>query len=136
MINASLCDYSVAYILVKGRMTVVIQGADDAAIATDRNNKEVVFKNCALIINCTKKINNAKVDNAEDLDNVMLMYNLLEYSRNYAKTSASLQQYCKDEQDGNITDSKSLKFKSSITNDTNNTGIANVKIAVLLKYLS
>ena len=136
MINASLCDYSVAYILVKGRMTVVIQGADDAAIATDRNNKEVVFKNCAPIINCIKKINNAKVDNAEDLDNVMLMYNLLEYSRNYAKTSASLQQYCKDEQDRNITDSKSLKFKSSITNDTNNTGIANVKIAVLLKYLS
>ena len=55
MINASLCDYSVAYILVKGRMTVVIQGADDAAIATDGNNKEVVFKNCAPIINCIKK---------------------------------------------------------------------------------
>ena len=47
MLNANLCDYSDAYILVEGRITVVGQGADDTAIAADRNNKKVVFKNCA-----------------------------------------------------------------------------------------
>ena len=90
MLNASLCDYTYAYILVAGRITVVGQGADTAEITADRNNKEVVFKNCAPFIKCICKINNAEVDNAEHLDNVMPMYKLLEYSENYAKTSASL----------------------------------------------
>ena len=66
----------------------------------------------------------------------MPIYNLLEYSENYAKTLASLWQYCRDEPDDNIADSKSFKFKSSITNNTNNAGIANVKIIVPLKHLS
>ena len=50
MQNASLCDYSNAYILVEGRITVAGQGANVAVIATDRNDKEVVFKNCAPFI--------------------------------------------------------------------------------------
>ena len=54
------------------------------------------------------KINNLKVDNAEDLDTVMSMHNLLEYSENHAKTSAILWQYCKDKPHDNITDSKSF----------------------------
>ena len=66
----------------------------------------------------------------------MSMYNLLEYRENYAKTSASLWQYCRDESDDNITDSKSFKFKSSIINNTVNDGVANAKIVVPLKYLS
>ena len=67
----------------------------------------------------------------------MPMYNLLEHSDNYAKTSASLWQYCKDETEvDDITNSKSFKFKSSITDNPNNDGIANVKIVVPLKYLS
>ena len=66
----------------------------------------------------------------------MPMYNLLEYNGNYAKASASLSQYCRDDPDDNITDSKSFKFKSSITDNTNNAGIANAKIVVPLKYLN
>ena len=66
----------------------------------------------------------------------MPMYNLLEYSDNYAKTSVSIWQYCRDEPDDDITDSKPFKFTSSITNNTNNDGVANVKIVVPLKYLS
>ena len=68
------------------------------------------------------------------LDIVMSTYNLLEYSENYAKTSANLWQNCRDVADDNIAESKS--FKSSITDNTNNTGIGNVKIVVPLKYLS
>ena len=60
-------------------------------------------------IKCISKINNAEVDNAEDLDIMMLMYNLLKYSENYAKKSASLLKYCRD--------SKSFKFKSSTTHN-------------------
>ena len=135
--NASLCDYIDAYILVLGRIAVVRQGANDAAIAADKSNKEIVFKNCAPFINCISKINNAEVDNAEDLDILMPMYNLLEHSDNYAKTSASLWQYCKDETEvDDITNAKSFKFKSSITDNPNNDGIANVKIVAPLKYLS
>ena len=59
------------------------------------------------------------------------MYNSIEYSKNYAKTLASLWQYCRDEPDGNITDSKSFEFKSIITDNTNNAGISNVKILYL-----
>ena len=106
MVNGSLCGYSDAYILVEGRITAVGQGADDAAIAAGRNNKEVIFKNCALFIRCISKIYNAEVDNAEDLDIVMPMYNLLEYSENYAKTSCSLWQYCIAESSDDTSDSK------------------------------
>ena len=136
MLNASLCDYSDAYILVEGKITVVGQGGYAAGIAADINNKEVVYKNCAPFIKCISKINNAEVDNAEDLDIVMPMYSLLECGENYVKTSASLCQYYKDEPNDNIADSKSSIFKSSITDNTNNAGIANVKIVVPIKYLS
>ena len=110
MLNAGLCDYRDAYILVEGRTTVAGKAANNAEIAACRNNKKIVFKNCASFIKCISKINNAEVDNAEDLDIVMPMYNLLEYSENYSKTSASLQQYCRDGLVDNITDSKSFKF--------------------------
>ena len=79
MLNTSLFDYSDAYILVEGRITVVGQGADVPAIATDRTDKEVVFKNWALFVKCVNKINNAEVGTAEDFDIAVLMYNLLEY---------------------------------------------------------
>ena len=59
------------------------------------------------------------------------MYNSIEYSKNYAQTSASLWQYCRDEPDDNITHSKLFEFKSIITDNTNNAGIANVKILYL-----
>ena len=66
----------------------------------------------------------------------MLMYNLFEHSENYAKSSASLWRCCRNEPDNNITGSKLFKFKSSITDNSNNDDVANLKIVVPLKYLS
>ena len=80
MLRSDLCDFSDAYIVVKGIITV-----------TDPNNakrnKEITFKNNAPFINCIAKINGIKIDNAEDLDVVIPMSNLLEYSKNYRKTT-------------------------------------------------
>ena len=72
MLKSSLCDYSDAYILVKGTISV--------------NNTAVAGP----------AVNNTQIDNAKDIDIVMSMYNLIEYSDNYAKTTGSLWQYCKD----------------------------------------
>ena len=83
MLRLDLCDYFDAYIVVKGTITIVRPNVT-------KRNKEVTFKNNAPFINCISKINGIKIDNAEDLDVVMLMYNLLEYSKNYKKTTGSL----------------------------------------------
>ena len=83
MLRSDLCDFSDAYIVVKGDITVT--NPNNA-----KRNKSVTFKNNAPFINCIKKFNGIKIDNAEDLDDVMPMYNLLEYSKNYKKTTGSL----------------------------------------------
>ena len=88
MLRSSLYDYSDAYITVKGNITV--NNTADAGAAADNTNKRVIFKNCAPFINCISKINNTQIDNAEYIDIVMAMYNLIEYSDNYSKTSGSL----------------------------------------------
>ena len=95
MLRSNFCDYADAYILVKG--TVTIRGAGDAAAArqADERNKGVIFKNCAPFTKCIRRINNTEIDNDKDIDIVMLMYNLIEYSDNYSKTSGSLYQYYK-----------------------------------------
>ena len=145
MLRSSLCDYSDAYILVKGNITVNNTAADGAA--ANNTNKKVIFKNCAPFTNCISKINNTQIDNAEYIDIVMPMYNLIEYNDNYSKTSGNLWQYCKDipavNNAGNIVDftatntADSFKFKTKITGQTNNDGrIDGVEIMVLLKYLS
>ena len=107
MLRSDLCDFSDAYTAVKGDITVNKKTftADDfeapnntaanaTATNTAKNNafeeKKLVFKNNAPFINCITKINGIKIDNAEDLDVVMPMYNLLEYSKNYTKTTGSL----------------------------------------------
>ena len=72
MLRSDLCDYSDAYIVVKGDIT--LEGDNDA----NKRNKNLAFKNNAPFINCISKINGVKIDNAEDLDVVMPMYNLLE----------------------------------------------------------
>ena len=95
MLRSSLCDYGDAYILVKGNITVNNTAADGAATANN-TNKKVIFKNCAPCTSCISKINNTQIDNAEYIDIVMPMYNLIEYSDNYSKTSGSFWQYCKD----------------------------------------
>ena len=85
MLNSSLCDYSDAYILVKGKITITGRGADVAAKQADERDKAVTFKNCAPFTNCISEINNTQVDNAKDIDIVMPMYNLIEYSDNMQK---------------------------------------------------
>ena len=83
MLKSSLCDYNDAYILVKG--TISVNNTAAADVAANNINKKVIFKNCAPFINCMSKINNTQVDNAKDIDIVMSMYNLLEYSDNFVK---------------------------------------------------
>ena len=119
MLKSSLCDYSNAYILVKGKITITGAGDNAAARqAGDRDSvkeKGVAFKNCAPFSNCITEINNTQVDNAKDIDIVMPMCNLIEYSNNYAKTSESVWQYYRDVPNDNLTDSESFKSKIKIS---------------------
>ena len=78
MLKSSLCDYSDAYILVKGTISVNNTAAEGAA--ANNTNKKVIFKNCDPFINCIREINNTQIDNAKDIDIVIPMYNLIEYS--------------------------------------------------------
>ena len=140
MLKSSLCDYSDAYILVKGTITIAGAGNDAAARQADERNKGVIFKNCAPFINCISEINNTQIDKAKDIDIVMSMYNLIEYSDNCAKTTGSLWQYFRDDDgdgdDIDIEDSKSFKSKVKITGKTNDDNEKDVEIMVSLKYLS
>ena len=101
--------------------------------------KNFAFKNIALFINCISKINGVKIYNADDLDVVMSMYNLLEYSKNYRKTTGSLWNYYRDESSNPLSsNSESFKYKMSITGKTpeNNDSLRNVKLVIPLKYSS
>ena len=120
MLRPNLCDYVDAYILVKGTITIIGAGDDDddAAKQLDERNKGVIFKNCAPFAKCINGINNTDIENAQDFDIVMSMYNLIEYSDNYSKTSGSLWQYYKDDPDDNIIQSESFKSKIKITGKT------------------
>ena len=93
ILKSSLCDYTDAYILVIGRITNTGTGNGDAAKRLDERNKGVIFRNCAPFTKSISRINN--IDNAKDIDTVMAMYNLTEYSDNYFKKSESLYQYYK-----------------------------------------
>ena len=114
MLRSDLYDYSDTYIVVKRAITVV--RPDNA-----KRNKATAFKNNAPFINCISKINGIKTDNAEDLDVVMPMYNLLEYTKNYRKTTGSLWNYYRDEPSNPLSsNSESFKYKTSITGNTYN----------------
>ena len=163
MLRSDLCDYSDAYIVVKGNIIVnkKIFTADDieepnntaaniTAPNTANNNsfgeKNLVFKNNAPFINCVSKISGVKIDNAEGLDVVMSMYNLLEYSKNYGKTTGSLWNYYRDElnsgTDANnidqlILNSNFFDYKANFIEDgitQNNLTKNDVKIVVPLKH--
>ena len=114
-------------------------------------NKAVAFKNDAPFINCVSKISGVQIDDAEDIDVVMPMYNLLEYSKNYKKTTGSLWNYYRDERSDPLSsssESSSSKYKTSITGNTHNFGDGEAgsdtekvgknkaKIVVPLKHLS
>ena len=81
--RSSLCNYSDAYTVVKGTMTVA--------------NTAAATANYVPFTNCISQINNTQADDVHDIDVVMPMYNLIKYSDNYLKTSGNLWQYCRDE---------------------------------------
>ena len=137
MLRSNLCDYADAYIIVKGTIMIVGAGADDAAKQLDERNKGVIFKNYAPFTKCISRINNTDIDNAQDIDMVMPMYNLIEYSDNYSKSSGSSWQYYKHDPNDNIVQSESFKSKIKITGKTPAAGnTKDAEIIVPLKYLS
>ena len=141
MIRSDLCEFSDSYIVVKG--TITVTDPNDASY-----DKKLALKNNVPLTSCTSKINNTLIDNAEDLDIVIPMYNLLQYSKNYRKTTRRLWNYHRDEPNSGISgennninytikDSNSFDYKTSITGklkDINRTKYA--EIFVLLKYLN
>ena len=87
---SNLCNYRDVYIDIKGTWTV--PNTETSGAAVNNANKNVIFKNCAPFTDCITKINNTQVDDAQKIDVVMPMYNLIEYSDAYLKTSGSLWQ--------------------------------------------
>ena len=93
MLRSNLCDYSDAYIVLKGTIDLLAAAVNE----NGKEEKEVAFKDDALFRSCISKINNTFIDNTEDFDIFMPMYNLLEYSDNYSMTSGSLWNYYREE---------------------------------------
>ena len=83
MLRSNLCDYADAYILVKGTITITGREDDAATKQADERDKGVTFKNFAPFTKCRSRIGNTDIDTAQDVDIVMPMYNLIEYSDNY-----------------------------------------------------
>ena len=154
MLRSDLCDYSDAYVLVSGTITVTANaGANNI---TDKKNRPLILKNNAPFISCITRINGELIEHAGDLDTVMPMYNLLEYSKNYRKTTGSLCNYYRDELSDlfNIANvnyrtinSNAFEYKNKIIGNTynvdaadagydaNKEGTKKVEIAIPLKYL-
>ena len=136
MLRSNLCDYVDAYILVKGAITITGAG-DDAGKGLDERNKGVTLKNSAPFTKCINRINNTDIVHAQDIDIVMLMYNLIEYSDNYSKTSGSLWQFYKDDPNDNKAQSESFKSKIKITGKTPPAGnTKDLEIIVPVIYLT
>ena len=122
MSRSDLCDYSDAYILVNSTITVTGNNP------RDRQNNPLILKNNAPFVSGITRINGELIEDADDLDIVMPMYNLLEYSRNYRKTIGSLYNYYRDElnndanlanfANNNIVSSKAFKYKTKIIGNT------------------
>ena len=138
-LRSDLCDWEDAYIVVTGKITV-----------TNPNNnaydKKLALKNNAQFFSDVLRINEELIDDCQDLDIAMPLYNLLYYPKNCQKTSGSLWNYYRDEPNSgaennfnySIKDSKSFDYKTSLTGklENNNEKLENIKIAVQLKYLS
>ena len=140
VLKPNLCDYAEAYILIDGTVR-----ATNAVNAT-----RLALKNSAPFTKCNLEINDEHIDTAQNLDIVMPMYNLIEYSDNYQDSSATLYQYKRDEppEDDAVADltannSDSLKYKikllgnvTEVAGDAAGVRRLNVKVVVPLKYLS
>ena len=157
MLRSNLCDYSDAYILVKGKIVVTASGANnDANNIRDKKNRSLILKNNAPFVSCITRINGKLIEDADDLDIAMSMYNLLEYNKNCGKTIGSLYNYYRDELTNdnndnfgnrNVVNSEAFKYKNKITGNTynvdagaqgydvNKNGTQNIELAIPLKYL-
>ena len=158
MLRSNLCDYSDAYILVKGTITVTAPGANNGANnIRDKRNRPLILKNNAPFVSCITRINGELIEDTDDLDIVMSMYNLLEHSKNYRKTIRSLYNYYRDELSDDVennnfdnikvVNSNTFKHKNKITGNTynvdagaqgcdvNKNGTQEVELAIPLKYL-
>ena len=157
MLRSNLYDSSDAYILVKGTITVTAPGANNGVNnIRDKKNRSLILKNNAPFVSCIIRINGELIEDAYDLDIVMPMYNLLEYSKNYRETIGSLYNYYRDEltNDGNdnfanrnVVNSEAFKYKNKITGNTynvnagtqgydvNKNDIQKIELATPLKYL-
>ena len=146
VLKPNLCDYAEAYILVDGKIRAMPGAAVGNPPAVPALNlTRLALKNCAPFTKCNLEINDEHVDTAENLDIVMPMYNLIEYSDNYQDSSAALYQHKRDQPpydiDNNLTvnNSSSFKYKVKLLGNpvvNNNVATLNVKIVVPLKYLS
>ena len=148
MLRSNLCDYSDAYILVKGTITVTAPGVNnDANNIRDKRNRPLILKNNVQFVSCITRINGKLIEDADDLHIVMPMYNLLEYSKNYRKTIGSLYNYYRDEITNDnipevntfnnirVVNSNTFKYKNKIIDNTNNQGTKDIELAIPLKYL-
>ena len=127
MLRSDLCDYADAYILVNG--TITVTAAAGANNIRDKKNRKLILKNNAPFVSCMTRINGELIEDADDLDIVMPMYNLLEYSKNYRKAIGSLYNYYRDEltndnnnnfANRNVVNSNTFKYKNKITGNTYN----------------
>ena len=147
MLRSNLCDYSDAYILVKGTITVAAPGANNGANnMRDKRNRPLILKNNAPFFSCITRINGELIEDADDLDIVMSMYNLLEYSKSYRKTIGLLYNYYRDElsddaADNNfdnikVVNSNTFKYKNKITGYyINKNGTQEIELTIPLTYL-
>ena len=158
MLRSNLCDYSDAYILVKGTITVTALGVNNGTNnIRDKRNRPLILKNIAPFVSCITGINCELIEDVDDLDIVMSIYNLLEYRKNYRNTIGLLCNYYRDEltddaDDNNfdkikVVNSNTFKYKNKIIGNTynvnagadgydvNKNGTQEVELAIPLKYL-
>ena len=158
MLRSNLCDYSDAYILVKGTITVTALGVNNGTNnIRDKRNRPLILKNIAPFVSCITGINCELIEDVDDLDIVMSIYNLLEYRKNYRNTIGLLYNYYRDEltddaDDNNfdkikVVNSNTFKYKNKIIGNTynvnagadgydvNKNGTQEVELAIPLKYL-
>ena len=156
MLRSNLCDYADAYILVKGTITVngIVNGVENEV---NKRHRPLILKNNAPFVSCITRINGELIEDADDLDIVLPIYNLLGYSKNYRKTIGSLYNYYRDElnddtnlnnfANNNVVSSNAFKYKTKITgntynigageagHDANKVGTQKIELAIPLKYL-
>ena len=157
LLRSDLCDYADAYIVVNGTITVTANaGANNIR---DKRNRKLILKNNASFVSCITRINGELIEDADDLDVVMPMYNLLEYSKNYRKTIGSLYNYYRDKFTNDnipadnifnnirVVNSNTFKYKNEIIGNTynvaagaagydaNKNGTQTIELAIPLKYL-